>query len=127
MNSHEGNLASGLWPIWPMSKVKIFAPVEEKKREATDAPPTDALAMPWWIPGGVRVYADDPIPAEVMDATWTALKAPNCPTSKLGRCTTVSPEKKQVLVEAPFWSAAGTCRSWCFVGGPTSGGATTAG
>ena len=63
-----------------MSKVKIFAPVEEKKREAMDAPATDAAAFHAVVDSrrSVRVYADDPIPAEVMDACVdAALKAPN--------------------------------------------------
>ena len=63
-----------------MSKVKIFAPVEEKRREAADAPRTDAHAFHAVVDSrrSVRVYADDPIPAEVMDACLdAALKAPN--------------------------------------------------
>ena len=107
-----------------MSKVKIFAPVEEKKREAADAPPTDAPAFHAVVDSrrSVRVYADDPIPAEVMDACLdAALKAPNSSNLQAWEMHhVVSPDKKQALVEACLSQpAAGTAQELVvFVGRP---------
>ena len=82
-----------------MSKVKIFASVEEKRREAADAPRTDAQAFHAVVDSrrSVRVYADDPIPAEVMDACLdAALKSPNSSNLQAWEMHhVVSPDKKQ--------------------------------
>ena len=62
-----------------MSKVKIFKPVEKKSRAAAEAPATDAAAFHAVVDSrrSVRVYADDPVPEDVMEACMdAALKAP---------------------------------------------------
>ena len=107
-----------------MSKVKIFASVEEKRREAADAPRTDAQAFHAVVDSrrSVRVYADDPIPAEVMDACLdAALKAPNSSNLQAWEMHhVVRPDKKQALVEACLSQpAAGTAQELVvFVGRP---------
>ena len=87
-----------------MSKVKIFAPVEEKKREAAQAPPMDSSAFHDVVDSrrSVRVYADDPVPPETMKACIdAALKAPNSSNLQTWEIHhVVNPEKKKALVEA---------------------------
>ena len=87
-----------------MSKVDIFAPVEEKKREAAQAPQVDSSAFHDVVDSrrSVRVYADDPVPSDIMKACIdAALKAPNSSNLQAWEIHhVVSPEKKKALVEA---------------------------
>ena len=87
-----------------MSKVNIFKPVEQKSRDAAVAPPTDAAAFHAVVDSrrSVRVYADDPIPSEVMEACMdAALKAPNSSNLQAWEIHhVVDPEKKAALIEA---------------------------
>mgnify|MGYP000548185741 CR=1 FL=1 len=107
-----------------MSKVKIFQPVEQKKREAVAAPVTDAKAFHAVVDSrrSVRVYADDLIPDSVMKACMdAALKAPtssNLQTWEIHHV--VDSKKKAALVEACLSQpAAGTASELLvFVGRP---------
>lgn len=107
-----------------MSKVKIFQPVEQKKREAVAAPVTDAKAFHVVVDSrrSVRVYADDLIPDSVMKACMdAALKAPtssNLQTWEIHHV--VDSKKKAALVEACLSQpAAGTASELLvFVGRP---------
>ena len=107
-----------------MSKVKIFQPVEQKKREAAEAPSTDAEAFHAVVNSrrSVRVYADDAIPDSVMEACMdAALKAPNSSNLQTWEIHhVVDPEKKAALVKACLSQpAAGTASELVvFVGRP---------
>ena len=87
-----------------MSKVKIFQPVEQKEREAAEAPITDAEAFHAVVNSrrSVRVYADDAIPESVMEACMdAALKAPNSSNLQTWEIHhVVDPKKKAALVKA---------------------------
>ncbi len=107
-----------------MSKANIFRPVEDKPREAMAAPETDAAAFHAVVESrrSVRVYADDPIPSEVMEACFdAALKAPNSSNLQAWEIHhVVDPDKKAALVKACLSQpAAGTAAELVvFVGRP---------
>ena len=107
-----------------MSKVEIFAPVDQKRREAVPAPETDAAAFHAVVDSrrSVRVYADDPIPEAVMTACIdAALKAPNSSNLQAWEIHhVVDPIKKAELVKACLSQpAAGTAPELLvFVGRP---------
>ena len=107
-----------------MSKLKIFAPVKKKNREAVEAPVTDAGAFHVVVDSrrSVRVFADDAVPPEVMEACIdAALKAPNSSNLQAWEIHhVVSPDKKEALVEACLSQpAAGTAAELLvFVGRP---------
>lgn len=107
-----------------MSKVKIFKPVENKSRAAAEAPATDAAAFHAVVDSrrSVRLYADDPVPEDVMEACIdAALKAPNSSNLQAWEIHhVVDAEKKAALVAACLSQpAAGTAAELVvFVGRP---------
>ena len=107
-----------------MSKANIFKPVEAKSRQAAPAPETDAAAFHAVVDSrrSVRVYADDRVPEDVMDACLdAALKAPNSSNLQAWEIHhVVDADKKAALVKACLSQpAAGTAPELLvFVGRP---------
>ena len=87
-----------------MVKANIFQGVEKKNRRAADVAATDAKAFHAVVDSrrSVRVYANDPVPQEVVDACLdAALKAPNSSNMQTWEIHhVVDPVKKQALIEA---------------------------
>ena len=87
-----------------MVKAKIFEAVEDRNRSAEQAPPTDSAAFHAVVDSrrSVRIYAEDPVPQETIDACLdAALKAPNASNLQTWEIHhVVDAEKKRALVKA---------------------------
>ena len=104
-----------------MVKVKVFdsSAAKASKRQVVEAPATDAAAFYEVVDSrrSVRVYADDPVPEEVVRrAMAAALKAPNSSNLQVWEIHWVrSPEKKAKLAEYCLGQPAATTAQELFV------------
>ena len=104
-----------------MVKVKVFdsSAAKASKRQVLEAPPTDAGAFYDVVDSrrSVRIYADDPVPAEVVQrAMDAALKAPNSSNLQVWEIHWVrSAEKKAKLAEYCLGQPAATTAQELFV------------